>query len=398
MRGLVLKYDGIVYQHAGELLLDWPETRDIRCQCVHTYWTSLNNFAFGQIFGSSLLTPVINRGGVLTSMPPLVEGGETPGEILLGTHFSRKRKVKLLSSPHWPEATLIKDPNDGGRLKDALSRLGGLVNTHRSVWGEYALREIYLSFHPKGGQWHKVDGFWQFEGRTHSYPDSDKESAVPSAYVDSIRRFVEDRLPKTLEKRRAPAGALEGYIRRNVVLHLAIHPVSNLTSDPDFEDPASSARVLHTTRGTVAGGEVEQHLWRAQELTVPGLLRTMIEYAAKEQQPDRRRRTLIEKIQEASESPDLDAIREGLVEAVSHAHNKEMDQLRRLMRHLETLSVKAGAAPEGGLIYLGETEYRNAISVLREMGAGREGATFSDAFYRVFPELIRPQSNTDGIL
>lgn len=51
--GLDLKYDGIIFQQVGELLLNVEATRDIRAQCADSYWQSLNNFVFGAVFGAN---------------------------------------------------------------------------------------------------------------------------------------------------------------------------------------------------------------------------------------------------------------------------------------------------------------------------------------------------------
>src|SRR5579872_3715649 len=93
MTGLDLRYDGIVYQYVGELLLDLPETRAIRFRCLDSYWASLQKFVFGYIFGRRLIIPATHDGGILipTKMPPLFVGGPTPGEILLTELFPEKR-------------------------------------------------------------------------------------------------------------------------------------------------------------------------------------------------------------------------------------------------------------------------------------------------------------------
>jgi hypothetical protein len=397
MSGLDLKYDGIVYQHAGELLLDLDETRDIRWRCMENYWNSLSSFVFGQVFGGYQIAPGEEREGDVVPKPmlPLFQGGPSPGEALLTQYFPGKRRFKVRSTNLPSIETLITDPSDPGHLKDALGRLTRIVRTpHAISWRQHLIREVYLSFKPKDGHWHKVNGLWQFEGRENFFPNQEKESQIPIAFVQNMFENVSDELSAVLATRKLRRGALEGYIRRNVVAHLAIHPTSNWMADPDFENPLESARIFHATRYSIAQDEADsKRLWRVQKLTVPGILKKMIEAVATEKHP---REALIKRIQDAkNDDMFLDGFRAKLAEAVVLSTKGNRYEFERLISHLEDLSSEGGFIPECPIILIGEAQYRNAISVLAKMGAGPGGISVNEeAFGRVFPDLIPPLGTT----
>jgi hypothetical protein len=399
MSGLDLKYDGIVYQQTGELLLELNETKEIRWMCAESYWRNLQVFAFGQIFGESLITMGEEKNGEVVPKPmgPLFENGTRAGEILLTKFFPGKRRAKLPSVELPKAEDLIKDPTEF-RLKEALGRLRTIARTDAAkYWRHLAIREVYFGYKPIG----QKDGFWRFDSREDFEPNKDKEEAVPNDFVEQMRLGVEAYLGKVLDKRDVTRDALPAFIRRNVVMHLAIHPVPNIIKDPDFENPENSARVFNPTRESLVKDEATtrteatKQLWRIQDLVVPGLVKRMIEDSAREAAPGRRREVLVEKIQEASVPKNhLEPIREKLSMAVAAAHgpNQDLNELMKLRRDLEKLSSKIGATPKPKVL-LSTThnypdEYENAISVLADMGAGPEDAIFHKAFNDVFPELV----------
>jgi len=394
MSGLDLKYDGIVSQHAGELLLNLQETRQIRRLCANSYWRSLNDFVFGAIFSERLITPGRDENGAIipTLLPSLFEGGPTPGEELLN-HFREKRIFKARPKNAVTAEQLIRDPNDAGWIKRALERLEALVRgRHAIYWREQMIREVYLSCRPAGDEWHQKDGFWQIKGRENFTPDRDKEGAVPPAYLQHVRDAVKRALLplEILSERKVSDPILEGYIKRNVVAHLAIHSTSNLKQDVDFENPERSERIFHATRSSLAEAEVDQHLWEVQRLTVPGLLKSMIEKAARESDVSKRRKVVIQQMQDASKDGRLDPIRIGLADAVALARQNNVSELRKLVGDLGAKYRLLGAIPQQRVLLVGANDnlYREAIAVLHEMGAGDDDASMTPEFFRVFDELV----------
>src|SRR5438067_1279011 len=394
MAGLDLKYDGIVSQHAGELLFNLPETRDIRCLCAKSYWRSLNNFVFGLIFCEKLITPGRDENGAVSPapLPPLFEGGPTPGENLLKL-FHEKRVFRGRPKNAVTADQLTKDASDAGLIKQTLKRLESLVRGPHSIyWREQMIREVYLSCNPAGNEWHKKDGFWQIKGRENFTPDRDKEGAVPTDYVRHIRDAVKSALLPLgiLNKRQITDSILEGYIKRNVVAHLPIHSTSNSKQDVDFENPEKSERIFHVTRSSLAEAEVGQRLWDVQSLTVPGLLKSMIEKAARESDASKRRSVVIRQIQDASTDGRLDPIRTGLAEAVALARQNDFHGLGKLVKDLEARYPQYDAIPQPRVLLIGDSNnlYRDAIAVLHEMGAGEDDAYMTPEFLRVFDELV----------
>jgi hypothetical protein len=389
MSGLELKYDGVVYQHTGELLLDLAVTSDLRRMCPESYWRSLQVFTFGQVFAAHLITLGREENGATVANPmvPLYDGGPRPGEMLLSECFPTKRRPKLPSGALPTSEELIKDPADSGKIKEALCRLKRLDydSDDAMFWRQHMVREAYFGFQPIG----QKNGHWEFSTRENFTYDESKEREIPLDFVENMRAHVASTLREHLKTRNVEA--LPSYIRRNVVAHLAIHPVSNSRNDPDFDNRESSARIFHATRDFLARDEADQELWNIHELTVPGLLKNMIKKAAREAKPSRRREVLIKMIQDASLDQDggLGPLRDKLAEAVAQARNgNDNTDLKNLRRDLQDLSSRIGATEEPRIILVGAERYRDAISVLAKMGAGPQDQMWSPEFNKVFPELV----------
>ena len=398
--GLDLKYDGIIFQQVGELLFNVEATRDIRAHCADSYWHSLNNFVFGAVFGAKFLfrgdyDP--DRKLVSRKLPKLIDvkDGWSPGEALL-EHFPDLRFPTPPSEKSFEPESLITDPFDPGRIRDALAKLEPLAHgEYAKYWHQYIIREVVLSCRPAGGQWEQRNGFWQFDGRENFWPDTDKEGSVPHAYTNALKNTVKTALPTILVNRKIKGrkgdSILEGFIKRNAVAHLAIYFTLNSQLDRDFKAPKRAERITHVTRSSLAEVEAARGLWRVQTHTVPGLLANMIGKAAKEQNPSDRRKSLLEQIKELSGQSNnhLLALRNRLAEAVAATRESRTDELKKIVDDLDRMSVKDGSSPQTMTLLVGKEEqsYKDAIALLHGLGAGDQNAFQTRDFFKVFPEL-----------
>ncbi len=387
MEGLELKYDGVVLQHAGEILIPgFDDTRAIRSYCVESYFRSLHSFAFGVIFGSRLITT--------RALPKVGDG--TPGETLLTDslyfqHVHERRPVQATAAR--PESGLINDPDDKANLKPLLRSLGSLVGTQQIKFCyQHMVREVLLGFKPRGDEWPRNDeGLFLFADRENFDPNVDKESAIDPMFVESARREVNEVLGDVEKKKRAPKGALAGYIRRNVVAHVAIHPVIN--RKPDLElDPKRSARIFHATRSGLT--DFEKVLWKVRDIIVPGMLEKMIEDSAGESNP---REVLVSRLRNAAVDPKFSPVRKKLALAVELARAQNDAELARLLKDLQS-SLLPGAAPEPQRLLVGadDQQYKDAIAALKASGAGPRRELISNSWFTIFPELqFKPRAGVE---
>lgn len=137
-QGISWVIDGIVLQHAGELLFDTAATSTARTLGRSIYSACLEDFAFAIVYGKSFITP-----GALIQV-----GGEIPGEILADRFHFMRRKPSVEGVSFSPD-DLLRTPIYRERIISDLLHLDKALTIGKEHWEHWIVREarVYLGNH-----------------------------------------------------------------------------------------------------------------------------------------------------------------------------------------------------------------------------------------------------------
>ena len=133
--------DGITVQHVAEVLYNTAATRDIWGECFASYLSSLEDFAFGVLFGETVT--------LSGSMPPV--GDSTPGAQLLRESALQGVLVAIQMEQPAGIATLLNnDVKLRGAVERDLEAVGRLSEDEVEPFRHFYIREVrgYLGTDP----------------------------------------------------------------------------------------------------------------------------------------------------------------------------------------------------------------------------------------------------------
>lgn len=127
---LTIVLDGITFQHAAELLLQWPDTLTERKRCCHTYIRCLEDVAFAILLSDRLVVPV--------NMPNVGPAG-SPGELL--KRSLPESLLQTIAVPHTPIEQTVQDSVIRDAIIADLSDLLPALQSKPQVWTDFLVRE-----------------------------------------------------------------------------------------------------------------------------------------------------------------------------------------------------------------------------------------------------------------
>jgi hypothetical protein len=368
--GLEVMLDGVSVQHAGELLLNEPEsTMPLRRVCPRSYLRSLEDFAFAVIFAGKLVTT--------RELTNVLEG--FPGERLLTEHFAPKHNRRRQGTITAGWETLLDNSDDQEVIRRLVHSLGDLIKGANGVfWKELAIREVFQYLgNDDSLKAPNAGAGYVFVGRGNFRRDEPLQNAVPTEYTRTILEEIRSKARSHEGVKIAHDDALREFTSRNVLAHVGIYHWYCRLGEKALSTK-TGARIPHATRHSFPS--VQRALWKTRNLVTPGLLKRMIEGSES-------RDEVRDKLIEASMDTTYQPVREKLASAWCLLEQEgERQELDNLVRDIER-EMRAWENPQTRHMVFspGGSPYQQAIKMLvwRSGGPTIEPPDCS----KVFPEL-----------
>ena len=204
--------DGIVAQHAGEVLFGEPATRSIRWQCRNSYTQCLDDWLFAALYSDRI--HVAKPGRV---------GRSTPGAELIA-HFAEVVEMVDTEIQRKPE-DLLSDTEARLEIAADIARMSDAINNNnRAKWREWIIRETQAFFGcDESLSKTMAPGTYAFPDKSPVLMfDSELASAIPESAVTLLRNEVDGYLNTRAERVNYTNAAARDFVVRNLITLVTI--------------------------------------------------------------------------------------------------------------------------------------------------------------------------------
>ena len=231
--------DGITTQHVGEALFDAPTTAPIRTACGRSYLRSIEDFAFGVLFGETLT--------LSGRMPPV--GDRTPGAVLMQDPALKEFVVKVDIEQPTGISGLLAGVGFRSSVEEDIKAVAQLEEPDFESFRHFYIREVraYLGDHPSILEPVLPPDSYSFSTtsrKSHYVGDRALQTLIPSSFVTAMVRVIRE--SASVDK--VADAALNEFVSRALLTHVANYWAFDYAVEGQ---PHGSARLPHVTRAVI---------------------------------------------------------------------------------------------------------------------------------------------------
>jgi hypothetical protein len=387
--------DGLILQHVGELFFDVGSNAQLRSACRTTYRRSLEDFAFGVVFGNKL---------GYTGLMPRVDRAR-PGEQLLpilGDLALRRKDASGLE----PELSrdIAEFLNDGfarAEFLEWMARCQMLFDADpQRLWASWAIREVVTSLgEDESLRWPLADPRDYVFAKDPPYVyDAELIAALPESAVD---RLVDLSL-QYRQNENIHRESLRQFISRAMLTHIVVMFCQQEGVRATYGE--NVLRIPFATRASVLLSQDESKVTYFRKLLVPHLVTLMLR-ECRERDPQ----VLIAHLRYLrEEDPHIRRVREffhdALVLLQSDPRSNKFEKLQRALHQAgtkstsnESLAAGFTVSPSGVSTAISGAAallrfFRPQLYALRQVAAPANLNEYEKLLSSVFPELVAQAS------